>query len=66
MVRAFLLQFYGLRVVGRPASEAQQGLVKSSWTIVIGDSTVRGSDCGSKEESRMVCCLRDARVQDVL
>lgn len=38
--------------------------LKSVSTIVIGDSTVWGTG-ESKWDSRMVCCLPDARVQDI-
>jgi len=47
---------------------AQKGKGESGRAIVIGDSLVRGIDrrfCGSKRDSRMVCCLPDARVRDV-
>jgi len=49
-------------------SVVKKGGTKSTRTIVIGDSIVRGTDrrfCGCERDSRMVCCLPGARVQDV-
>lgn len=49
-------------------SVAREGKGQSGRAIVIGDSLVRGIDrrfCGSKRDSRMVCCLPDAKVRDV-
>ncbi|XP_067885187.1 ciliogenesis and planar polarity effector 1 isoform X3 [Heterodontus francisci] len=50
-------------------SSAEEGRKKSGTVIVIGDLMVRGSDrhfCGSKRDSRMVCCLPSAKVKDVM
>ncbi|XP_062894515.1 V-set and immunoglobulin domain-containing protein 10-like 2 [Mobula hypostoma] len=58
---------------GRASSTESDPVVQKRGTekrraVVIGDSVVRGADrrfCGREKDTRMVCCLPDARVQDV-
>ncbi|XP_059504239.1 uncharacterized protein LOC132209920 isoform X2 [Stegostoma tigrinum] len=48
--------------------EAEPRSQTSRRGVVIGDSTVRGTDrgfCGNRRDLRMVCCLPGARIQDV-
>jgi len=49
-------------------SVVKKGRKKSTSAIVIEDPVARGTDrrfCGRERDSRMVCCLPGARVQDV-
>ena len=59
----------GVQVLGgEPVLDAQVGKGRKSRVLVIGDSMVKGTDrrfCGKERDSRLVCCLPGARVNDV-